>query len=110
MNSFTARYEFRLFTGNRPVFLIGQSITLLRLRILITKAGIQPITEACLMARSFFRLSRDGTNFSLPPILVVPNKGFLLLGAVLIAGGFDGVFERSVDDERGVLLLDWNHF
>lgn len=62
------------------------------------------------MARSFFRLSKDGTNFSVPPILVVPKNGFLLLGAVLIAGGFDGVFERSVDDERGVLVLVWNHF
>ena len=62
------------------------------------------------MARSFFRLSKDGTNFSVPPILVVPNKGFLLLRAGLIAGGFDGVFERSVGDERCVLLLVWNHF
>jgi hypothetical protein len=62
------------------------------------------------MARSSFGPSKDGTNFSVPPILVVPNKGFLLLGAVLIAGGFDAVFERSVDGERGVLLLVWNHF
>ena len=62
------------------------------------------------MARSFFGLSKDGTNFSVPPILVVPNKRFLPLEAVLIAGGFDRVFERSVDDERGVLLLVWNHF
>ena len=48
------------------------------------------------MARSSFGPSKDGTNFSVPPILVVPNKGLLLLGAV---------FERSVDGERGVLLL-----
>ena len=46
----------------------------------------------------------------MPPILVVPNKRMLLLGAVLIVGGFDGVFERSVEGERGVLLLVWNHF
>ena len=83
---------------------------MLRLRILFTKAGIQPIIEACLIARSSFGPSKDGTNFSVPPILVVPNKGLLLLGAVLIAGGFDAVFERSVDGERGVLLLVWNHF
>ena len=62
------------------------------------------------MARSPFRPSKDDINFSIPPILVVPNKRMLLLGAVLIAGGFDGVFERSVEGERGVLLLVWNHF
>lgn len=54
------------------------------------------------MARSSFGPSKDSTNFVVPPILVVPNKGLLLLGAVLIAGGFDAVFERSVDGERGV--------
>ena len=42
--------------------------------------------------------------------MIVPNKGLLLLRAVLIAGGFDGVFERSVGGERGVLQLVWNHF
>ena len=46
----------------------------------------------------------------MPTILVVPKKASLLLGAVLIAGGVDGVFERSVDSERGVLLLVWNPF
>ena len=40
--------------------------------------------------------------FSVPLILVVSNKGFLLLVAVSIAGGFDGVFERSVIGARGV--------
>ena len=54
--------------------------------------------------------SKDDINFSVSPILIVPNEGLLLLGAVLIAGGFDGVFERSVGGERGVLLLVWNHF
>ena len=62
------------------------------------------------MARSSFGSSKDDINFSVPPILVVPNKRMLLLGAVLIVGGFDGVFERSVEGERGVLLLVWNHF
>ena len=62
------------------------------------------------MARSSFRPSKDDINFVVPQILVVPNKGLLLLGAVLIAGGFDAVFERSVDGERGVLLLVWSHF
>ena len=62
------------------------------------------------MARSSFRPSKDDINFLVPQILVVPNKASLLLGAVLIAGGVDGVFERSVDGARGVLLLVWNHF
>ena len=61
------------------------------------------------MARSSFGPSKDGTNCSVPPILVVPNKGLLFLGAVLIAGGFDAVFERSVAGERGVLLLVWDY-
>ena len=54
------------------------------------------------MALSSFGPSKDCTNVSVPPILVVLNKGLLLLGAVLIAGGFDAVFERSVDGEPGV--------
>ena len=48
------------------------------------------------MARSSFGPSKDGTNFSVPPILVVPNKGLLLLGAVLIAGGFDAVLNGAL--------------
>ena len=38
----------------------------------------------------------------MPLILVVSNKGFLLLSAVSVTGGFDGIFEPSAIGARGV--------
>ena len=46
----------------------------------------------------------------MPLILVVSNRGFLLLSAVSVTGGFDGIFERSAIGARGLSLRVWNPF
>ena len=65
-------------------------------------AGIHPVAKVFLVVGSPSRPFKADTNFSVPLILVVSNKGFLLLSAVSVTGEFDDIFERSAIGARGV--------